>query len=335
MPYTIAEQLPSMTDPLKKGTLLGIIRESVIADMIPWNNTGSLTITGQRYDGVITPDWVDLNEAIPDKTTRAKNLSYGVYEMAVHIDIPNPLERDDGVVERPSTRQAKMAVIGSAYVMNDTFVNGDQAVQPKQFDGIEKIISNMGANQTVGSTEIDISGNPSEATMDAFVDRIDSGIFQANGHKPTFALCNSTFGLRARSVFRRMKLAGNDADWLNSNLLPFKNQRMLSSSAATKPMFVYQDIPFYDIGPKADAYETTQIIGNAYNEGGSSAATRLYFVKTGSDDLEGLQFSPPQMKMIFANLPDKDVQRHRFTWLTGLGVWGRQSLVKVAGVKVS
>ena len=322
-----------MTEPLKRGAYISLIRESVIADMLSFLNTNAMTIAGERYDNVIEPEWIDLNEAIPDKTTRGKNLSYGVYQMAVHLDIPNPLERDDGVLERPSARQAKMAMIGAAYQFNDTFVNGDQGVNPKQFDGIEKIVDNMGSSQSIGTTEIDISGAPSEATMQAFVDRVDLAIDAVNGHKPDFVISNRQFGLRARSIFRQMKLAGNDADWLNGKFLPFADQRRSSSSASTKPMFVYQNIPFYDIGPKAD--QTTNIILNTYSEASSSAATRVFFIKQGSDDLEGLQFAPPSMRKIFDTLEDKDVQRHRFTWITGLGMWSRNGMSVMRGVKVT
>lgn len=333
MPYTIAEHLPGMTEPLKRGAYISLIRESVIADMLSFRNTNAMSIAGERYDNVIEPEWIDLNEAIPDKTTRGKNLSYGVYQMAVHLDIPNPLERDDGVLERPSSRQAKMAMIGAAYQFNNTFVNGDQAVNPKQFDGIEKIVSNMGSSQSVGTTEIDISGAPTEAVMQAFVDRVDSMIDAVNGHKPDFVISNRQFGLRARSVFRRMKLAGNDADWLNGKYLPFMDERRSSSAASTKPMFIYQDIPFYDIGPKADM--TTNIILNNYAEAGSSTATRVFAIKQGSDDLEGLQFAPPSMRKIFDTLQEKDVQRHRFTWITGLGMWSRNGMSVMRGVKVT
>lgn len=322
-----------MTEPLKRGAYISLIRESVIADMLSFRNTNSLSIAGERYDNVIEPEWIDLNEAIPDKTTRGKNLSYGVYQMAVHLDIPNPLERDDGVLERPSARQAKMTMIGAAYQFNNTFVNGDQGVNPKQFDGIEKIVSNMGSAQSIGTTEIDISGSPNDATMQAFVDRVDEAIDAVNGHKPDFVLSNRQFGLRARSVFRRMKLAGNDADWLNGGFLPFKDIRQSTSSASTKPLFVYQNIPFYDIGPKAD--QTTNIILNTYAEASSASATRVYFVKQGADDLEGLQFAPPNLRKIFDTLEDKDVQRHRFTWMTGLGMWSRNGLSVMRGVKVT
>jgi len=331
MPFTLAEHAAGQKEPLKKGVFLGIVKESAAADLLTFKSQPSLTVSGVRYDGVIEPDFIPINGTIAEKTVRGKNLSYGVYQMAVHIDIPRVLEADQGVIEHPSTRQAKMAIEGAAYKFNDVFVNGDHGRDANEFEGLEKLVSNMGASQTIGATEIDISGAPTDSTMQSFIDRLDETIFAVNGHNPTFGLCNSAFGQRFRSVARRLKLPGDHYDWLNKGW-PFGTVRMNNQTKATKPMFVYNDIPFYDIGVKAD--QSTNIIGSAYSEGGSSTATRVYLCKLGDNDVEGLQFAPPNVRKIADTLEDKEVTRHRFTWTVGMGVWRGTSIAKMQGVKV-
>lgn len=336
MPLTLAQHLVTETNPLRKGIYLGLTRASIISDMINWSSTNALTTSGVRYDGVIRPEWNAFNEPFVEKTIRGKNLSYGVYRMGVHIDIENPLERDQGVKERPSTRQTKQAILGAAYEMNNTFVNGDQAGNPNQFEGIEKILGNLGASQNIGSTEIDVrlSQNPNDSTIYALFERLDEAIDVINGGTPDFALINRQTGMVIRSLMRRIKLPGDTFDWVKG--MPFSDIRSTYRTAATKPMFVYNTVPFYDIGNAVDEEgRSTQIIRNDYAEAGSANATRIYFVKQGADDLEGLQYQPISVKKIADTLESKDVQRHRMTWIVGLGAWSKDCLSAARGIRVA
>ena len=311
---------------------MGILRESVISDILSFKSTSSLHVAGMRVDSVISPDFIPINGTIAEKSVRGKNLSYGVYQMAVHIDIPIPLQNDSGVIEKPSMRQTKAAMLGAAYKMNDQFVNGDQGSDPNGFDGIEKILGNLAAAQTLGATELDISSAPTDATIQSVIDRIDEAVHAIQGHKPDFALINSQTGLRLRSCFRRADLLGDTHDWIRDGF-PFGNIRQKLSTAATKPMFTYMGIPFYDLGVQSDM--ATQIMLNTYTEGGSTGTgSRIYFVKLGEDDIEGLQYAPPNMRPIGV-LQDKEVERHRFTWSVGLAAWGSKSLSKVQGIRVA
>lgn len=331
MPLSLAEWAVGQTNKITKGVTLGIVRESVVMDIMPFSTSKQLTVTGMRYDSVITPEFVPINGTIPEKTTRGKNLSYGVYELALHMDIPEVLEMAEDQVEKPAQRQIKQAILGGAYKVNDQFINGDQGVDPNGFEGLEKLVGQLDAAQTVGASEIDISGAPTSAVIQSLVDRIDQGIYQIDGHKPSFGLLSGVAGLRIRSMFRREKLVGDHYDWVRQGF-PFGNIRASLKTKSTDPVFVYNNIPFYDIGPKDDM--TTQIIGNAYAEGGSAAATRIYLVKAGDDQMEMLQFSPPDVRRIGV-LEDKNTERHRYTHRLGTAMWGHRSVVKIQGVKVA
>ncbi len=330
MPLSLAEQVVAATEPLKKGVILGLVQESAILDLMTPRSTGALHIAGVRYDNDIEPDWVPSNGTIAEKSTRGKNLSFGVYKMALHLDIDVALQNDQGVIERPASRQAKMLVIGTAKKINYTFVNGDQGADPNGFDGIEKIIGNLAASQSVGATELDISGAPTDAVIQSVIDRMDTAIHAINGHRPDFALINATTGLRLRSCFRRANLLGTTEDWIK-NGMPFGNIRQSLKTAATKPMFMYQNIPFFDIGERRGA----AIMLNTYTEGGSTGTgSRIYFVKASSEDAELLQYAAPKFQPI-GLLENKDTERTRFTQTLGLGVWRGDSLAKVQGIRVA
>lgn len=331
MPFTLAEHALAQREPLKKGVYLGIVRESVIADILPFRSVSTLSETGTRYDTVISPSFIPISGTIPERTAGGKQISWGVYELAVHIDIPIPLEKEGGLLEKPSTRQQKLAMLGAAYVFQQQFVNGDQGSDPNGFDGINKIVGNLAGAQSVGATELDIRGAPSAADAHAMIDRLDLAIDQVDGHKPDFALCNREFGQRFRSVMRQQDWKGIDEDWIKGGF-PFGDIREKLATASSKPMFLYQGIPFYDAGVQADM--STRVIGNTYSEGGSSNGTRVFFIKLSPENLEGLQYSPPRMRRI-GTLEDREVDRHRFIWDVGIAVWGHRSISKAQGIRVA
>lgn len=335
---TLAQYAQLEKDPLQKGIMMGITQHSVVADLLTFRNIGGLSESGVRFDEVITPDWVALDGAINSKRANAKPLSYSVHQMAVHIDVPLLLEQQDkNQLARLSTQNVKLAIKGSAYVVNDAFINGDHAAEPDQFEGLNKLVSTMGSAQTVGASQIDISsGGSDDAARHGLLDRIDEAIDAVEGSQPDAAFCNREFAKKFRSVIRRAGLLGDTHNWISDGFKatdPRKTQR----TASTRPAFVYNGtgtpVPFYIIDKKAD--QTTNIIGNTYSEGGSSAAsTRVFFVKFGPEDLEGIQAKGLETKDI-GLLEDKENIRKRVVWSPGLAVWGPRSISKAVGIKVA
>lgn len=334
---TLAQFAQLEKDPLQKGIMMGITQHSVVADLLTFRSIGGLSESGVRFDEVITPDWVALDGTISSKRANAKPLSYSVHQMAVHVDVPLLLEQQDkNQLARLSVQNVKLAIKGSAYVVNDAFINGDHAAEPNQFEGLNKLVSTMGTSQTVGASEIDISDGGDASKQHSLIDRIDEAIDVVEGGAPDAAFCNRQFALKFRSVIRRAGLMGNTYDWIRDGFKttdPRKTQR----TASTRPAFVYNGagtpVPFYIIDKKAD--QTTNIIGNTYSEGGSTgASTRLFFVKFGAEDLEGIQAKGLETKDI-GLLEDKENIRKRVVWSPGIAVWGPRSISKAVGIKVA
>lgn len=330
-----AAQLEKQT--LKKGIMMGLTMESVISDIMTWRSIGGLSEAGVRYDEVITPDWIALGGAISSKSANGKPLSYSIYEMALHIDVPMMLENQTSdMLERQSVRQTSLAIKGAAYTLNDTFVNGDQGVDGNQFEGINKLVAGMGTDQTLGSTEIDISSTATSTTNMNAVERLMDATDYIEGHgggSMIAGFCNSAFSRQFRKIILREQLLGQNHNWI-ADTFKVNDPRVTQRTAATKPSFVFNDIPFYNIGRKAD--QSTEIITSAYAEGGSSAATRVFLVRFGDEDVEGIQGGAMDVRAIGnGTLEDTNMTRKRLTWRPGLACWGPRSIVKVQGIKVA
>lgn len=331
---TLAQHAQLTKQPLVKGVMQGILQEGVVADILRWRSTGGrLTETGVRFDEVITPDWIALGGSITSKAANAKPLSYGVFQMALHIDVPvNLSEANADQLEKDFVAQVRQATKGAAYQLNKCFVNGDQGSEPNQFDGINRLVAQMDSGQRVGSTEIDLTGTYTDALAEQLFSRIEDGIWACEGHKPTCAFANDTLLKKIESFARQYRMKGDDFNWMSS---PYEinDPRRTLTSKSSSPAFTYRGIPFYDIGFDSDM--STRLIGNTYTEGGSTAAaTRLFFVKEGEDQLEGLQLKPLEVVDI-GLLEGTDVYRKRIKWTVGLAAWGPRCIVKVQGIKAT
>lgn len=331
MTYTLSQYAKLEKNPLSKGLMLGLIQESVVGDILTWRNINGMSESGVRYDSVPTPAYIPLDGTISEATVDGHQINHSVYRMAHHIDIPVPLEdltRD--LLAKPSTQQIKLALRGAAYVLNDKFINGDQGTDPNGFDGINKFVGNLASRQTVNSTEIDLTASYTSATSQTLLNAVHQAMYVVDGHKPDAAFANETFLLKFEEVLRREQLLGNDFNWTTRSLMT-SNQRTTDRTASSEPAMMYRGVPFYDVGTKGD--QTTKIIGDTYTEGGSTAhGTRVFFVKFGEDNLEGLQADPLQVRPI-GLLESKDNYRWRLTWTHGLALWGPRSISKLQGIR--
>lgn len=331
--FTLAQYAQLEKQPLVKGIMMGIAQEGLIADIMSWRSTdGALSETGVRYDEVIEPDWVALDGTISSGTANGKPLSYSVYQMAKHIDVPKLLDDNNKTqLARATVQQTKLAIKGAAYALNDTFVNGDQASEANQFEGINKLVGQMGSAQTVIPTaEVDLTTyDAADANM--LLDNIDKLYHAVEGHQPSAVLCNDTTLLRFESILRQIGLRGDQFNYVQANF-DLNDPRRTNRTASTKPAFTYKGVPWYDLG--VNAGQSTRVIGNAYTDSVGASHTRIFAVKYGDEDLEGLQAAPLKVEDI-GMLEDKDVIRKRLKWTVGLAAWGPRCIAKMEGVKVA
>lgn len=335
--YTLAQQAKLEKEPLAKGIMFGLAMEGLIPDIMTWRTMNALSESGVRYDEVPEPDYIAIGGTINEKTVDGHQISHSVYQMAMHIDIPCPLEDlTDDMLSKPSQQQVKLALKGAAYKANNQFINGDQGTDVNGFNGIRHLVANLGTAQTVApGSQLDLTASTysSDTSQDA-IDLINLGYHRVSGHKPSAVFCNAETLLKFESILRREKLLGDNHDW-RASALEVDDPRLSLNSPSTNPAFVYRGVPWYDLGTKAD--QSTEIIGNSYTHSTGSNETEIFMVKFGDDELEGLQAQPLKVKNVTGSgtLEDKEVYRYRLLWTHGLGLWGPRSIVQVNGLKVA
>lgn len=333
MPLSAHEQAISQMDPVSKGPYIGLLQESVAMDILAPRRVSSFNITGLRFDEVDEPQFIPYNGTIPESTVKGKTISWGVYKVAEHADIDNSFTRDSNNIEDPAARQMRMKVRGLAYMWNNRWINGDRAADPNGPDGLEVIVNKLGSRQRVQpSSQIDIStGGADDDTRYAFLELIDEAHANVEGNRPTAAFANRQFLLRMKGVIRRLKLMGDNFNFVD-NPVDTLNVRSDQRTAADGPAFVYEGVPYYDIGVRGD--QTTQVIPNNIT-GVSTGETRVYYCAFGPDDVEGIEVTPMTTELVTPRLEGKDAARWSILHEAGWAAWGPRSVVRLGGIKVA
>jgi hypothetical protein len=299
--------LLSETD-LQRGVIETFVQSSVILDRIPlmdiegnayaYNEEASLP--GVAFRGV--------NEAYVESTGTVNQKSESLVILGGDADVDRFIVKTRGNLNDQRTVQTGMKVKAASYKFQDTFFNGDVAVEPKGFDGLKK--------RLIGAQVIDAATNglgPVTAGHD-FFDALDALIASVNGDVSALYANKSVIG-KIKSSARR--LGGTD---------------YFVDELTQKRTLTYNGIPLLDPGVNAAG---VAILPQTETVGTSSATSSIYAVKFGEDEgdqgVTGLNNGGVQVEDL-GQLQEKPAYRTRIEFYTGLAVFGGKAAARLRGV---
>jgi hypothetical protein len=309
MAMTLAEALKLEDKPLRRGVISTLLEESYLMQIIPWETIGALSTTVIRIKSLPSVGFRAANEGYAESTGSVDQLSESVYPFGGDIDVDKIYVRNRANIEEPRALQTRLKLKAAAYEFQDYFINGDQAVNPKGFDGIKKRISNLAPSQTIDAFSLDLSGDPTTANMNKFVDLLDQLIYSIEGHRPDVLLMNDQMLLKIWSVLRRLNLLNTAQDMFGREIFSYKGVRLI------------------DVGVKAD--QTTKIIPT------TSGNTDIYAVRFGSEEFVGGIQEYEMDVQDLGELQEKPVYRLRIDWPIGIAMWHPRSAAVLKNVKVA
>lgn len=175
-------------------------------------------------------------------------------------------------------KQTRMLARANAFKFADAFLNGDQSVDPKSFEGLKKRVSNAPARMSIN---LEVSGDTlkvlsADATMETFIDGVNQAIKVVDG--ATHAFLNENSWLKMQSALRQ---SGNFT---------------ITKDSYDRKIMEWSGVRFVDVGLKAD--KSTEIITSTETAtDGGADSTSIYFVRMDMDDgLHGLQLSGTSFK---------------------------------------
>jgi hypothetical protein len=307
MALTLAQAALLSENQLQRGVMEVFVQESAVLDRLPL-----MPIEGNAYA-------YNQESALPGVEFRAVNAAYtestGVIVQATETlvilggdaDVDRFLAQTRGNLTDQRAVQTRLKVKAASYKFQDTFVNGDVAVDANSFDGLKKRLT--------GAQVIDAGTNglgPVAGGHD-FFDKLDAAIAAVPGANAIYT--NATIRSRIMSSARR--LGGSD----------FMNEALTGKRVAT-----YNGIPILDIGQKADG---TEIIPMTETMGSSNVTGSLYVVRFGEDPAEqavtGLTNGGISVRDL-GEVHDKPVYRTRIEFYCGLGIFGGKAGARLRGI---
>lgn len=264
------------------------------------------------------------DSALPGAEFRAVNASYAestgsltsatesLVILGGDADVDRYLQLTRSNLMDQRATQVELKARAVAHKWNDSFINGDTAVDANSFNGLKKRLTgaqllSMGTNGAAINTD--------SATRQTFFDQLDNLIAAVPG--VDVFITNAAILAKFRSAARRETMATSTVDTLG------------------RTVDTYNGIPVVDIGNKADG---TPIIPQTETQGSSSVAGSIYAVNFGAgapdQGVVGLTNGGVQV-MDLGQLETKPVFRTRIEWFTGLALFGPKPAARLAGVLAS
>jgi hypothetical protein len=315
MALTLVQAALASQDNLQRGVIETFIQESPVLGAIPL-----LEIEGNAYA-------YNKEATLPGVEFRAVNAGYtestGTIVQATEslvilggdADVDTFLQRTRSNLNDQRAIQTRLKVKAAAYKYQDTFINGDTAVDANSFDGLKKRLT--GAQSILAGTDgIPILGT-TEAERHAFFDALDS-LLAAVAGGAEWLFMNRATRSKITSAMRRLNMnvepVGRIPDWMMDEAVTARGVQV------TVP--TYNGIPMFDIGQKADG---TEIIPFSETAGSSNVTASIYAGRWSSGEDEagvaGLTNGGVDVRDL-GEVDDKPAYRTRIEFFCGLATFG-------------
>lgn len=314
MAVTLAQAAVLSQDDLQRGVIETFVQEAVVLDRIPL-----LTIQGNAYsynEEATLPgvEFRAVNSAYAESTGTVVQRSESLVILGGDADVDTFIVQTRGNLNDQRATQTRLKVKSATYKFQDSFINGDVAVDANSFDGLKKRLT--GAQVIAGGTNgLGVLG-ADDAARHNFLDKLDAliaavpGLTGANGA----LYMNINILSKIKSSARRLTIYDQTTDNFG------------------KTVATYNGLPLLDIGNKADG---TLIIPQSETQGTSNLASSIYAVRFGSDEGDrgttGLTNGGVQVKDL-GEIDSKPAFRTRIEFFCGLATFGGRAAARLSGV---
>src|SRR5665647_979769 len=316
MALTLAEATKLTNNPIVPGLVQTFVKESPVIDRIPFKD-----IAGNAYqynEELALPgiEFRAVNAAYAESTGTVNPKTESIVILGGDADVDTFLVATGGNLADLRTTQSNMKVKAAAYKFDDTFINGDTAVDANSFDGLKKRL--VGAQTIVAGTNgLPILGTTTDEVRHTFFDQLDNLIAAVLGINASNGALYMNAAVKAKIASSALRLTTYDQ----------------TIDSFGRHIQLYNGIPLLDIGNKADG---TLVIPQTEVEGTSGAAcSSIYAVKFGNGEGDGSVCGLQNGSLRVTDLGELDIKpcyRTRIEWFVGMGVFSGKAAARLSGV---
>ncbi len=294
MALTLVEASKLSNDTLIEGVVETIAQESPILQRLPFVEIVGNGLTYNRENVAPTAAFYDVGDTWSEDTPTFTQITATLKVMGGDADIDNFLKSTRSNVQDLEAAIVQLKARAVRSLFDDTFVNGDDSVDTKSFDGIDVLCP---AGQTVS-----MGTNGATLTLEKLDELVDT----VKGGKPDLLLMS-------RRTRRGLNvLARTTGTFLEADRDEFG-----------------QMLQFYDGIPIG----INDYIADDQTVGTSDDCTTVFALQVGEGGLLGLTAPGGLTVERVGSLETKDATRIRVKWYASLALFNTVKLAKLVGVR--
>ncbi|GBD10981.1 hypothetical protein HRbin23_00631 [bacterium HR23] len=295
MALTMAEASKLSNDVLLRGVVETIVQESPVLQMLPFIEVVGNGLTYVQENTLPTAQFYDVGDTWAESTPTFTQVTATLRILGGDADIDNFLRTTRSNIQDLESAVVQLKAKALRMQFEDTFINGDTALNPKAFDGIDKLTP---AGQTV-------SMGPNGGTLT--LDKLDELIDKVRGGKPHLLLMSRR---SRRKLTALARAAGSGL------IVADRNQ-------------FGQMVEFYDGIPIA----VNDFIPDNKTVGTATDCSTIYALQVGEGAVMGLTAPGGLTVERVGSLESKDATRIRVKWYVALAVFNTLKVSKIVGVR--
>lgn len=296
MALTLVEASKLSNDTLLAGVIETMAQESPVLQRLPFVEIVGNGLTYNRENAAPSAGFYDVGDEWDESTPTFTQATATLKILGGDADIDNFLKSTRSNIQDLEAAVVQLKARAVQSLFDDTFVNGDDSVDAKSFDGIDVLCA---AGQTV-------SMGTDGGTLT--LEKLDELIDKVRGGKPDMLLMSR----RSRRTLN--ELARDSGGFLEADRDEFG-----------------QMLQYYDGVPIGicDYIPDDQTVGT------SEDCSTIYAMQFGEGALSGLTAPGGLSVERVGSLETKDASRIRVKWYAGLALFNTVKLAKLAGVRAA
>lgn len=308
MALTLLESAKLSQDTLQRGVIQNFVLNSSVLQLLPFMEIQGNAYAYNREDSLPGIAFRGVNEAYVESTGAVNQLTESLAIMGGDADVDKFIQRTRSNINDQRATATAMKTKAAAYKFQDTFFNGDVAVDPKSFDGLKKRLTGSQVI-TAATNGLDLK-DPDN--YDLFLEALDALLYQTRGRADALFMDSNTI-IRLNTIARKLGFHETSVD------------------AFGRPVTVYNGVPIFDAGDKPDG---TKIIGHNETTGTADNTTSIYAVKFGAEEYTSGLTNGGVMVTDLGEISEKPVYRTRIEFYTGLALFDGKSAARLSGIIV-
>jgi len=306
MATTLTEYAKLSNDILRQGVIETMIKECPLLQMLPWMEINGNALTYNRELTLPAAEWHAVNDdwsTSPAVTFTQKTATLAI--LGQNADIDNYVLQTRSNIQDVESAVIELTAKALRHELEDKFLYGNSSSDPKQFDGLIKLIDTSTASDQV------IAAGASGATLTLTM--LDQLIDAVKGGKPDILLMSRR---SRRKVNALARAAGSNLE--------------VGRGALGEFVQLYNGIPIAVSDFIRDSHTLASGLETAYIGGSCST---IYALSLGEDGVAGLTGPGGLQITPIGDMETKDARRYRIKMYCGLALFSSVKAAALIGVQ--